>query len=215
MSEPFLIKDCALARISTGESAISLMHLRDILTRIPLSSIYYHFWGSRLRPSLMHPEYLNDFAHFAHYSLNDDYLAERFGVIDPTVCNDLEELRAILIDIIEERLDEIRFAVWSKDGQRFHFLRSITVVFDTPLLIQTPSEFKSIVPILSTSSIFYHFIDARRRTPEKTDDFSYWLSSYKENFPELVEKIGHIDPYFLSLLEIRQKLSECFNQYLL
>ena len=36
------------------------------------------------------------------------------------------------------------------------------------------------VPNMSVGSIFYHFIDARRRSPEMMDDFRTWLRSYGE-----------------------------------
>lgn len=39
MQGPFLIKNCALAVISTGESVTTLVHLKEVIHRIPLNSI--------------------------------------------------------------------------------------------------------------------------------------------------------------------------------
>ncbi len=173
MPDPFYIKDCALSVIATGESASTLLELKEILKRIPLSSIYHHFWGGRLRETFIFPEFQNDFARWAHKYLHDDILSEKLGVLDPTEYANLDEIREVMIEIIEQRLDEVEIIVWSSKRSRFHFLRSIVVVFDTPLVVNHPSELKQIIPNLSPSSIFYHFIDARKRTPTGIDDFSF------------------------------------------
>lgn len=211
MSDSFILKDCTLSVKATGISVASIRELRDTLIHIPSSSIYYHFWGERLRPSFIHPEYHNDFAKWAHYSLHDNYLSERLGIIDPTDYHDIEELRQVLVDIIEERLDEMDYIFWSKKEIKFFFLESNIIVFDRNITLKHPSELKSVIANLPPSAIFYHFIDARRRTADHTDDFTSWLKSFGEEFSDLISKIKHVDPYFRTLTEIRQKLAEIFN----
>ena len=211
---PFVIKDCNLSIIATGIVAESLIELRDHLYEIPLSSIYYHFWGGRLRISFAHPEYHNDFARFAHFGLNDEILTERLAIVDPTEYENLEDLRKKVIDIIEERIEEINIVIWSKNEYKFNFLRSIIITYDSKTKIESPPDLKTLIPKLTPSSIFYHFIDSRRRTQEKKDDFSYWLSQFENKNEELINKIKEIDPYFLSISEIKQKLNELFNRYL-
>lgn len=212
MTTPFFAKDCSLAVIGTGESAQSLSHLRDILYRIPLNSIYHHFWGSRISYHLIHPEYHNDFANWAHYQLHDDFLSERLVILDPTDYPNLEDLRRVIIGIIEDRIDEVEFTVWTRDVGAFNFLRSTIIIFDLAMPANHPSDLKALIPKLPPSSIFYHFIDARKRTPNGIDDFSEWLMSFKEEFAPLIKKIRSIDPFFSPLLEIRQKLSDVFNE---
>lgn len=201
---PFFVKDCALAAIATGESAGSLAEFRHKLASIHEGCIYFHFWGGRLRPQFSHPEYHNDFAGWAHNSLHDDYLAERLSIIDPTEYNHIEDLRQTLLEVVEERLDEVEIDI-SKREDQFHFTRSKIIVFDTPFQFKHPSELLEVIPSLTTSSIFYHFIDARRRTEKGIDDISVWLESYPE-YAELVQKIRGIDPYFASLTDIRAEL---------
>ncbi len=213
MLKPFFVKDCTLVVMATGMSASSLVEFRDVLERVPTNSIYHHFWGSRLSPFYVHPEYHNDFAHWANDHLHDEVLSERLNILDPKEYSDLESLRRILLEIFEDRLDEIEFLLWSKRESKFHFLRSSIIVFDTGISLSNPIEFKTIIPTLSAGSIFYHFIDARKRTPEGTDDFSYWLSGFNSEHKELISKIRLIDPFFLSLTETRQKLTELMNKY--
>ena len=212
--EPFNIKDCALLVIGTGKSAQNLRELRDNLITIDPGSIYYHFWGTLLRPRFDDPEYNNDFASWVRHNLHDAILAERLGVVDPSEFNEIDDLRHELIDLIEERLDESELVLWTKVDQQFYFLRSQIVVFDTRKSIHTPEELVDIIPQLSIGSIFYHFIDAKRRTPEKRDDFRAWLSGFDERYADLIEELAAIDPFFSSLTQLRRMLSLIFQNML-
>ena len=56
-------------------------------------------------------------------------------------------------------------------------------------------------------------IDARRRTPDRVDDFSGWLTWMGEEHREVIELLGAIDPYFSSLTDIRNMVSRLFIEY--
>lgn len=209
----FAIKDCALAAIATGKRAQNLRELRNSIVEIHPGSIYYHFWGGLLRPRFDDPEYNNDFAWWARHGLHDTRLAERLGVIDPTDYHDLEKLRQELVGVVEERLDETEWVPWSRSDKQFHFIRSQIVVFDTHKRIESPRELAKAVPIMSVGSIFYHFIDARRRTENSVNDFEAWLTGFGTEFEDLRRNIAEIDPYFVSLSELREQLAYLFNHY--
>jgi hypothetical protein len=185
--------------------------LRDRLQTIHPSSIYYHFWGHHLRPGFEEPEFNNDFANWADQGLHDRHLAERMSVIDPTDFEDLERLREELIDVIEERLDESEHVPWAKTDRSFHFIRSILVVFDTGLRIASPEQFKEVLPSMSPSSLYYHFFDARRRPPERLDDFRAWLDGFKGRYQPLTEQLADIDPFFITLTRLRLELMRIFG----
>jgi hypothetical protein len=209
----FRVKDCALTAIATGARAQNLRELRDKLLTIHPGSIYYHFWGGLLRPSFVEPEYNNDFAAWSYHGLHDRVLAERLAVIDPTDFANMEDLRQELIEVIEERLDEIEIVPWSKSDQEFYFIRSQIVVIDTHQVIKEPRELVVLIPNLPISSIFYHFIDGRRRTEGNTDDFRAWLSGFKEDYSSLAGDLAEIDPYFSALTELRDQLAEVFRSH--
>lgn len=80
------------------------------------------------------------------------------------------------------------------------------IVVESPLTIPHPKDFPEILEKLSPSSIFYHFIDARSRNTEKIDDFSYWLKTFGNQYMAFIEKTQSIDPYFLSLTELKEEL---------
>lgn len=209
----FSFKDCALAAIATGRRAQNLRELRDRLQQVEPGSVYYHFWGGRLRPQFDEPEYNNDFAAWAHHALRDHVAAERLGVIDPMTVPSLEALRNEVIEVIEERLSELDSLSWSKPDEQFSFIRSQIVVFDTHRRIEDPAALAEGIPSSSTSSVFYHFIDARRRTPEGRDDYSTWLQGFGDTYEGLIARLADIDPYFVSLSELRSQLSEVFSAH--
>ncbi|MEW6290642.1 MAG: DUF5752 family protein [Thermodesulfobacteriota bacterium] len=209
----FAIKDCALIAIATGSRALTLKELRDALRTIDAGSIYYHFWGGLLQPRFEEREYNNDFAAWAWYHLHDADLAERLAVIDPTEFDSLEALRGELIDIIEERLDEEEYLPWLRATAAFEFIRSQIVVFDTRKRAATPEELVRLFPAISTSSIFYHFIDARRRLPHHGNDFSFWLAGFDGRHQELCNRLDGIDPYFGSVTELRKELNDLFQEF--
>ncbi|MBN2091356.1 hypothetical protein JW964_17220 [candidate division KSB1 bacterium] len=212
-SRLFEVKDCTIIAIATGIRAQNLRELRDRLETIDKSSIYYHFWGGRLRSKFDDPEYINDFASWARHSLHDGILAERLGSINPIEFDSLEELRLELIDNIEQRLDESEFVPWAKADQQFAFITSQIVVFHTKKQVQKPEDFVKVMPKLSAGSIYYHFIDARRRTPERIDDLSKWLAGSNSKYTELIKDIARIDPYFASLTETQIQLTLIFNKH--
>jgi len=212
-NRPFEVKDCALLAIATGVRAQNLLELKDRIEAIEADCIYYHFWGGLLHSRFEQPEFANDFAAWVRHSLHEHVLAERLAVIDPTDFTDLEQLREELIEVIEERLHEIEVVPSARPGEEFHFIRSQIVIFDTPKVLYSPEELPKVLPTLSLGSIFYHFIDARRRTPDGLDDFRAWLMGFGDQYLPLCERIASIDPYFTTLFEIRRKLTSTFIQY--
>lgn len=211
--QPFSFKDCTLTAIATGKRAQNLRELRDRLASVDEGCIYYHFWGGRLRPQFDEPEFNNDFAGWCKHSLRDDVVAERLSVIDPTNYDSLEDLRGEVIDVIEERLSERELIPWARSDQQFSFIRSQIVVFDTPYQISAAEELATMIPRISKSSIFYHFIDARRRTDDGRDDFCNWLDGLEGDHGPLIGRLAEVDPYFAALSDLRSQLANVFSSH--
>jgi hypothetical protein len=211
----FYVKDCALASIATGIKAQSLSEFSERLKIIPAESIYYHFWRGSIETSYAPGAYFNDFSLWAHYHLHDDVLAERLALLDPSEYVDLERLRSDIIDICESRMDEQDGASSYVRAESFHFIRSKIVVFNTAFQLEHPSDLVKTVPELSRSSIFYHMIDARRREPQRMDDFSVWIDGFGTEFQPLVESFRKVDPYFITLADLQRRIIEDVNQFFL
>ena len=214
MSNDFNIKDCALIAIATGEKAQNLRELNNILKTTHPGCLYFHFWGGLLRPDYDDPEFQNDFAIWSSRYLRNPKLAEQLSLIDPNAFKNIEELRQEVVELIEQRLYESEHVPWVKTGQEFHFIRSQIVIFDTGIEINKPDEFTDKIPQLSLGSIFYHFIDSRRRTTESKNDFSIWLAAeFGEEYNQLIYQLDKIDPYFTTLSELRRNISEVFQNH--
>jgi hypothetical protein len=189
-----------------------LKELRDELETVDPACVYYHFWGGLLRPTFDDPRYNNDFARWVASALHNLALAERLSVIDPTDFADLDGLREATVDVIEDEMDNSPPLPWTDLAQCFHFVRSQIVVFHTGRTVDDPGQLPEAVEAMSRSSIFYHFVDARRRTPNSVDDFSTWLTDLDNvGYAELCTRLKGIDPFFKTLGETRDELLAVFR----
>lgn len=204
---PFAVKDCTLTALATGEEARTLREFRDRLQRAPEGCLYYHFWGRLLRPMFEEREFNNDFADWAAFRLRDRVLAERLALVDPADFGDPELLREEVMELIEERLHEDERVGHVVSDRPFHFIRSHLVVFETHRRAETMKELAELCPRLSRSSVFYHFVDARQRSPGRTDDFQRWLESFGQPARDVRERLNQVDVFLFTLEELRSKLS--------
>ncbi|MGR9087245.1 MAG: DUF5752 family protein [Gammaproteobacteria bacterium] len=216
-SEPeiprFVFKDCALIAIATSKRASTLKEFRDQIETLSADSLYYHFWGNLLLPHFEEPEYINDFASWVRHSLHDAKLAEQLAVLDPTLYDDLDQLRYHLLEHIDDRLEESEYLQWAHATQRFEFIRSQIVVFDSRASAGHPREMAELIQKMSVTGVFYHFIDARRRTQDNIDDFRHWLTFFGDTYQPLIDRLAGIDPYFVTLSRLRRQLAAAFQQY--
>jgi hypothetical protein len=211
--QEFILRDCALIELATGIRAHNLHELRSGLEKAPTASIYHHFWGRLLRPQFDEPEYNNDFASWAYHALHDKPLAERLSILSPTDFDDLERLREIIVELVEQRLDEREAVAWAPADNMFHFQQARIVVFDTGMRFTSPENLVYQIDSLSLGSIYYHVIDARSRTENHCDDFTAWFEGFGSEYTDVTRKLGGMDPYFSSLGEIRHCVSEILTSY--
>jgi hypothetical protein len=188
------------------DSALNLRELRERLVQAPTECLFHHFCETVIRPTFDDPDFRNDFAVWAARDLRDQVLAERLGIIDPYILSDLEELRRIVVEIIDDRLAEVAWIPSVQMGQDFRFMRAVTVVFDTGRQFESAADLVEALPRMSLGSIYFHYVEARRRTEERTDDFTVWLKESGGSPRELIEVLASIDFYFLSLTKLKEKL---------
>jgi hypothetical protein len=209
---PFKIRDCALiTRMAGLDSALSIRELRERIAICPIECLYHHYCETVIRPSFDNPEFRNDFSIWCTHSLGDRKLAERLGIINPYSFNSLEDVRSRVIEVIDERLSELYYIPSAAFGEEFQFMRAATVIFDTGKEILAPEELIKHIPLMSDSSLYYHFVEAHRRTPGKTDDFTVHLLDFDHKYEELIEAFARIDFYFLNLQELRRALKNAIG----
>ena len=59
---------------------------------------------------------------------------------------------------------------------------------------------------ITNGSLYFHFLEARLRLGRRTNDFSQWLEWRGE--PELADRVDRLDPYSLTLDELKEKIVE-------
>ncbi len=209
----FALKDCALVTLATGKRAIQLIEFRNKLAEIEVGSIYHHFWGTLLQARFEEREYNNDFASWIRHQVHDSILAEQLAVLDPTLFDTLGDLRETMLDLVDTRMEVEPLLASTHPGEPFVFERSQIVVFDTGRHFENPEDLNAVFSEMTTGSIFYHFVDARRRTSDRRDDFSDWLAGFGEDYRDLQDSLAQVDPYFGSLAELRDDLNSLFNSH--
>jgi hypothetical protein len=204
---PFTVKDCTLiTRMAGVPNAMNLRELQERVRICPLECLFHHFCETVIRPTFDDPEFHNDFAVWAGRQLRDRVLAERLSIINPYKLDSFEQLRDAVMDILEERLSEVHYIQWVPPGHYFQFMQAVTVVFNTGVELKTPADFGAQLKHMSFGSIYYHFVEARRRTDEKRDDFSEWLAGFGEQVRPVLDALAGVEFYYLSLRELKRRL---------
>jgi hypothetical protein len=205
----FIVRDCTLlTRMSGVKEAANLRELRERIAACGENVLYHHFCETLLRPSFDSPDYHNDFAVWTKLNLDDRVLGERLGILDPYSNGSLEDLRGTMLDIIDARLSELPINPSVSKGNEFYFLEATTVVFETGDTIEEPSQLPAKIAGMTNGSIFYHFIEARRRTPGCSDDFTEWLTLFGDVGDCYTKLLCSVDFSFLTLAEMRKLLVE-------
>ncbi len=212
-ADPFRVRDCTLVAQATGIRAQNLRELRNGLMHAAPSSIYHHFWGRFLRAQFDEPEYNNDFASWVYHALNERALAERLSAVNPANFGDFASLRGELVEVIESRLDLDDHVPWARGDQQFQFIQSQIIVLETGFSLEDPLSMAAAMGVMAPGSIYYHFIDARRRTPGHDNDFSRWLTGFGAKWETAREALRAIDPYFSSLAELREGLTDVMHRF--
>lgn len=208
----FEVKDCVLLSLMSGmPPACNLRELRDRLAACCQDVLYHHFCETTLVASFDYPDYRNDFAVWASKRLGDKVLAERLGILDPYSFSSLEDLRAEVLDIIDERLGESTLVPWARPGHEFYLMKATTVVFDTGERIHRPEDLIPAIRRMTSGSVYFHFLEARRRSPTGADDFSVWLPDFAPKWQPLVEALRRLDFYFSTLSQLKQQLIDLFE----
>lgn len=187
-----------------GRRANSLDSLLEGIRTVPKSSIYYHTHRFLMEHHYLLPEPSNDFAYWTTKILGLTRVGERLASLDIVSYETIEDMRAAFIGIISDELPRLKRAPECQEGEEFHFMYCRTVVLPTSFHANNLNEFLDAIGHVTTNSLYYHFFEATLRIGEGENDFSKWLVSVGES--ELAEQLSKLDPYTMTLEELRQKI---------
>jgi hypothetical protein len=189
----------------TGLKAHTIGELLAHLHEVPGSCIFYHTHQSLLEHHFEKPTGHNDFALWVEEALQEDALGERLAFIDLRDFSSVRQLRTAIIEIIEDQIAKSRGKKFAErhcpPGEEFHFCRSKSFVMPTGKVAESVEQFFALLPSLSNTSLYFHFIESRLRLDLRTNDFSLWLEGRGEH--ELARAINALNPYVRTLDELK------------
>jgi len=189
----------------TGLRASTLSQLVGIIKEVSGSCIYHHTHRFLQQHQYLSPEPPNDFAYWVTEILGLDELGERLASIDTVQFSTIHDLREAIVIAMEDYLKNNALAKlkFAREGEEFHFMKSVSFVIPTNYVTSDLKEFKDILSNITIDSIYFHIFEARLRLERKTNDFSNWIENSIGD-RELADDISKLDPYTHTLEELRK-----------
>jgi hypothetical protein len=210
---PFLFTGCWELREMVGRSARDEQQLLEAIEEIPVDSLFYHTHSFFLRHKYIAGPYPNDFATWAAIQVHDRVLGEKLGILDPYDFENLEALRAEIVNIIDEHLSQLQIIPRVVYGEPFDFMQSRIIEVPTGLEAQTLAEFRKILATVDTSVVYYHNFEAIFRLVRRKGDFALWIEEQLD-LPDLAQKISRVDFYMTSLESILHRIIKLCDEVL-
>jgi hypothetical protein len=190
----------------TGKTAKNLKEFVENVKKIDNMSLFYHLHHSLLDHHLVPPEYPNDFAYWIADALQETELAERLSMLEIGKIDNIDTLRKKIVNIVETHLQQNGIKN-VHEGSEFHFLGCIAIILPTRYSVRDLKQFKIILKMIDTKSIFYHLFASKFFFKHRTNDFSSWLAQI--NCKKTADMISKVDPYdYTNLNDVRKKLLE-------
>jgi hypothetical protein len=205
MSTAFRFKGCTEIRESLGLRADNERDLMERIETVPAESVYYHSVRSLLRRQVGPTRYLDDFAAWVATEVRDPALAERLAFSTPFDFPDIESFREHLLGILDDHLSNLRFAPRALHGGSFYFQRSHLVAIPLDVEARDVGALRAGVAAVDESSIYYHTVEAIRRSGDPRGDLAAWAADAL-HLPALASELQEIDPFVMSLAGTRQRL---------
>lgn len=189
----------------TGSRARNLVELLDHISKVSGSSIFYHTHQQYLSHHFEKPVFHSDFATWVSTALQEEPLSEKLVAIDLLAFSSIRQLREAIIETINTYLAQISRRVRNcLPGYEFHFCESKSFIMPSGIVAQDIPDFFAKLQMVSNSSLYFHFFQARLRLGRQTNDFSAWLS-YR-GASKLAEAIDKLNPYRMTLQELKEEI---------
>jgi len=200
MSNLFIFKSELWVPRYTGIKVYSIKDFIESLKVIDKFSIFYHMYINIFNYHNLPTFYANSISYW-FYKNGRILLAEKLSIIDPLDYYDLEDLRNVIVQTLEENYDE----TWDrKEENPFYFIEAEREIIECGEVANTLEEFIEGVKKSSINSLFYHLVTSRIENKTLINDYSAWLFNVGE--AKKAEKISKLDLYTMNLYEIKKKI---------
>jgi hypothetical protein len=205
--EPFNFYARMILPELTGLKAENLGQLLKIIKHVSPSAVYHHTHRFLQQHQYLSPEPPNDFAYWVTGILGEYRLGEKLASIDTVEFQTIEALRAAIVSVIENYLEEepLSASRTAHKGEEFYFVRSVSFIFSTKQSARNVDEFVKILKKITVQSIYFHVFESRLRLEKGNNDFSFWLGTSVGD-EEAAEKISKLDPYAFTMEDLRSKI---------
>jgi hypothetical protein len=199
--------------VLTGLQAKNLPELLNGVQQVSGASIFYHTHHQYLSHHFEKPVFYNDFALWVSQALQEERLAEKLAAIDLLTFTTVRQLREAIVTTMASYLDENNGRSREcPSGDEFHFCKSKSFVMPTGIVAHDVPDFFAKLPHVTNISLYFHFFEARLRLERPTNDFSRWLADHNQD--ELAQAIEKLDPYIMTLDELKSEMVKLGKQYL-
>jgi hypothetical protein len=195
------------------EKACTLAELLDAMQACPEDSIFQHTFRTLQEHHFIRQGFSNDFAHWSFSACNEPELAEHLASVDVREFTAIDGLRRRMIEILDEYLQKHPRSGSRPAHEPFYFCASDIVVLPTTFAPDSLRGFLDGLNQVSVHSIHHHFIEARLRLRQMSNDFSQWLEE-EVGLPEAAEAIERIDIYTNTMEGVRMQIARTVAQVL-
>ena len=196
--EPFVFQTERRLVVLTGKRARNLNEMIKNIRQVSGSSIFYHTHHQYLSHHFEKPVFHNDFAIWVSSALLEEPLSEKLTAIDLLAFGSIRQLREAILDTMENYLKEIGGRLRDcLPGDEFHFCESKSFIMPSGLIAKDIPDFFTVLPIVTNTSLFFHFFEARLRLERPTNDFSAWFGYCG------AEKLN---PYLMTMEELKEEI---------
>ncbi|MBI3098126.1 MAG: hypothetical protein HYY93_07775 [Planctomycetes bacterium] len=91
-------------------------------------------------------------------------------------------------------------------------MRANSLVLPTGHVAVDLDSFTAAIERVSISSIYHHMFESKIRLDHDPNDFSAWIT-HEIGEPRLARKIARLDPYFLTLEQIRARIIDLVRSW--
>lgn len=195
------------------DQATTLPELSHALETCPPDSIFQHTFRTLQEHHFIREGFSNDFAHWSLFACHEPVLAEKLASVDVREFTMIDGIRRRMVEIVNKFLQQHPKSRACSANEPFYFCASDILILPTRFVADSLTSFLDGLRQVSVHSIHHHFIEARLRLHQMSNDFSQWLEE-EAGLPGIADSIERIDIYTNTMEGVRQQIAHLIEEVL-